>query len=148
MTQGEFSVTIAAPPETVWPWISQLEKHVEWSPKAYSVEWISGEPNAVGSRYRSVGWVPGNKNNENEGEITEAIPNQRLVLRADDKEGTFLNTYVLKPAGDGTEVTYTLVFPKMKGVMAAMVPAAFVVFGKPDIRKRMAKLKAAVEAPT
>jgi uncharacterized protein YndB with AHSA1/START domain len=145
MTQGEFSVTIAAPPETVWPWVSQLDKHVEWSPKDYSVEWISGEPNAVGSRYRSVGWIPGNKNNVNEGEITEVIPNQRLALRADDKEGPFQNTYVLKPSGDGTEVTYTLVFPKMKGVMAAMVPFAFVMFGKPDIRKRMAMLKVAVE---
>jgi uncharacterized protein YndB with AHSA1/START domain len=147
MTQGEFSVTIAAPPETVWPWISQLEKHVEWSPKAYSVEWISGEPNSVGSRFRSVGWIPGNKNNVNEGEITEVIPNQRLALRADDKQGSFQNTYVLKPSGDGTEVTYTLVFPQMKGVMAAMVPVAFTMFGKPDIRKRMAKLKEAVEAP-
>ena len=146
MTQGEFSVTIAAPPQTVWPWISQLDKHVGWSPKPYSIEWISGEPNAVGSKYRSVGWIPGDKTHVNEGEITEVIPNQRLALRADDKQGSFQNTYVLKPSGDGTEVTYTLVFPRMKGVMAAMVPVAFVMFGKPDIRKRMAKLKAAVEA--
>jgi hypothetical protein len=29
--------------------------------------------------------------------------------------------------------------------MAAMVPFAFVMFGKPDIRKRMAMLKVAVE---
>ena len=146
MTHGEFSVTIAASPETVWPWISQLDKHVEWSPKPYSIEWISGEPNAVGSKYRSVGWIPGDKNHVNEGEITEVIPNQRFALRADDKQGSFANTFVLKPSGDGTEVTFSLVFPEMKGVMAAMVPVAFAMMGKPDIRKRMAKLKAAVEA--
>ncbi len=66
------------------PWISQLEKHVQWSAKPFSVEWVSGEPNAVGSRYRSVGWVPGDKKHVNEGEITEVVPNQRFALRADD----------------------------------------------------------------
>lgn len=146
MTQGEFSVVIAASPETVWPWISQLEKHVEWSPKAYSVEWTSGEPNTVGSCFRSVGWIPGNKNNVNEGEITEVVPNQRFALRADDKQGSFTDTFVMRPSGDGTEVTFTLVFPEMKGVMAMMIPVAFAIAGKPDIRKRMAKLKATVEA--
>ena len=148
MTQGEFSVTIPATPETVWPWISQLEKHVEWSPKPYTMEWVSGEPNAVGSRYRSVGWVPGDKKHQNEGEITEVVPNQRFALRADDKEGAFQDSYVLKPSGDGTEVTFSLVFPKMKGAMAALVPILFAMTGKPDIRKRMAKLKTTVEAAT
>ena len=148
MTQGEFSVTIAAPPETVWPWISQLEKHVEWSAKPYSVEWLSGEPNAVGSRYRSVGWVPGDKDHVNEGVITEVVPNERFALRADDKEGAFENTYVLKPSGAGTEVTFSLVFPKMKGVMAALTPVVFATMGQPDTRKRMEKLKATVEATT
>ncbi len=58
-TQGDFPVTIQATPSAVWPWISQLEKHAEWSTKPYRVEWISGDPDAVGSRYRSVGWIPG-----------------------------------------------------------------------------------------
>jgi uncharacterized protein YndB with AHSA1/START domain len=145
-TQGEFSVTVQAPPHVVWPWISQLEKHADWSTKAYTVEWISGAPNQVGSRYRSVGWVPGDKNHVNEGEITEVVPNERFALRADDKEGTFHNTYVLKPSSDGTEVTFSLVFPQMKGAMAALVPIIFAVSGKPDIRKRMQLLKTTVES--
>src|SRR5512141_489469 len=114
-TQGTFSVTVEAPPATVWPWVSQLEKHVEWSTKAYSVEWLSGEPNAVGSRYRSFGWVPGDKHHENEGEITERVEQERFALRADDKEGPFENTYSLRPVGAATEVTFTLMFPRMKG---------------------------------
>ena len=146
MTQSEFSVTITAPPETVWPWISQLEKHVEWCNRPYSVQWISGEPNAVGSRYRSVGWIPGDKDHVNEGEITEVVPNQRFALRADDDQGPFQNTYVLKPSGDGTEVTFSLVFPKMKGALVVLAPIAFATIGKPDTRKRMAKLKTVVEA--
>ena len=89
MTEGSFPVTIQAPPDVVWPWISRLEKHVEWSNKPYRVEWISGEPNAVGSRYRSVGWIPGDKDHVNEGTITEIVPNERFALEADDKDGMF-----------------------------------------------------------
>ncbi len=148
MTQGEFSVTVAAQPEQVWQWVSQLEKHAEWSPKAYSFEWTSGEPNTVGARFRSIGWVPGDKKHVNTGEITEVVPNQRFALRADDKQGSFANTFVLKPSGDGTEVTFSLVFPKMRGMAALMVPIGFPLMGKPDIRNRMAKLKATVEAST
>ena len=61
MTSGEVTVTIDAPPERVWPWVADLGKHAAFSPKPYSVEWIEGEPNAVGSRYRSVGEIPTDK---------------------------------------------------------------------------------------
>ncbi len=147
-TQGEFPITIQAPPEAVWPWISQLEKHVEWSTKAYTVEWLSGEPNAVGSRYRSVGWVPGDKKHVNEGVITEVVPNERFALRADDVEGTFENTYTLRPAGSGTEVIFHLVFPDMKGLKAPAAALLFATIGKSDTRKRMQLLKTKVEAQT
>jgi uncharacterized protein YndB with AHSA1/START domain len=146
MTQGEFPVTIQATPSEVWPWISQLEKHAEWSNKPYSVEWISGEPNAVGSRYRSVGWVPGDKHHQNEGTITESVSNERFSLDADDKEGTFKNTYILREVDGATEVTFRLVFPQMKGVMAVMAPVAFATIGKSDTRKRMQRLKQKVES--
>jgi uncharacterized protein YndB with AHSA1/START domain len=143
-----FSVTIAATPEQVWPWISQLEKHAQWSPKPYSVEWISGEPNAVGSRYRSVGAIPGDKNHTNEGEITESVPQQRFALQAKDEQGSYANTYVLKASGGDTQVTFSLVFSEMKGMAAIMVPVVFPLVGKSDIRKRMSKLKGTVEAAT
>ena len=144
--QGEFPVTIAAPPSMVWPWIAELEKHAEWSTKTYRIEWISGEPNAVGSRYRSVGWIPGDKNHVNEGTITESVTNERFALEADDKEGTFHNTYVLRDVDGSTEVTFRLVFPEMKGILAVMAPIAFATLGKPDTRKRMQLLKQKVEA--
>lgn len=145
-TQGEFPVTIQAPPTVVWLWVAQLAKHVEWSPKPYQVEWISGEPNAVGSRYRSIGWVPGDKNHVNEGTITESLPSERFSLKADDKEGTFSNTYTLRDVGGATEVTFRLIFPKMKGAAAIFAPPLFAMVGKSDIRKRMQLLKEKVEA--
>jgi uncharacterized protein YndB with AHSA1/START domain len=148
MTEGTFPITIQAPPDVVWPWISQLEKHVEWSNKPYSVEWISGEPNAVGSRYRSVGWIPGDKDHVNEGTITESVPNERFALEADDKDGMFSNTYVLRDLGGSTEVTFHIVFPKMKGITALLAPPVFATIGKSDTRKRMQRLREKVEVTT
>jgi uncharacterized protein YndB with AHSA1/START domain len=144
MTQGEFEVTVNAPVERVWPWVATLEKHADWSPKTYRVEWVSGEPNRVGSRYRSVGWIPGKKDNVNEGEITERVEGERFALRADDKQGAFRNTYTLRPV-DGTQVTFAIVFPKMAFPVNAIAGLAFATVGSADIRKRMQLLKQRVE---
>jgi uncharacterized protein YndB with AHSA1/START domain len=139
-------ITIDATPEEVWPWIARIEKHVEWSPKPYRVELISGEPDTVGSTYRSVGWVPNEKEHKMEVHLTEVVPFERFALSADDEQGTFTNTYDLRKTDQGTEVTYKLVFPPMKGVAKLVVPILFPLVGKADIRKRMKMLKTKVES--
>jgi uncharacterized protein YndB with AHSA1/START domain len=146
-TTGTGSIVIQATPEEVWPWISDLTRHPQWSPKDYSVELVTGELGAVGSTYRSVGWVPPNeKDHVNEVTITEAQAPTRFVLTAHDATGDFTNTFVLAPADGGTSVTYTIVFPPMKGMLAVLTPILFPLVGKPDITKRMALLKAKVES--
>lgn len=145
-TQATSTIEIRATPEAVWPWIGQLGKHAEWSPKPYSVEHVSGDLDAAGSRYRSVGWVPGEKEHVMDVVLTEVVPAQRLVLHADDQQGTFTNTFDLRPTATGTEVTFHIVFPPMKGMAAVLVPVLFPIVGKSDIRKRMQLLKAKVES--
>lgn len=147
-TQGTFTVTVAAPPEKVWPWIADLTKHPQYSPKPYEVELVSGETGKVGTRYRSVGAIPNDKHHSNEVEVVESVPNERFVLRADDALGPFMNTYVLRPSGSGTELTYTMVFPPLTGAAALAVPVLFPLVGKRDIRKRLQLLKARVESGT
>jgi uncharacterized protein YndB with AHSA1/START domain len=146
-TQGTVTVTIAAPPERVWPWVADIAKHAEWSPKPYRVELVSGEPNAVGSHYRSVGWVPpSDDNHENDVEITQVLPMTRFALDATDSSGTFANTFDLRAVDAGTEVTFLIVFPKMRGMSAIMVPILFPLVGMSDIKKRMQLLKQRVES--
>ena len=145
-THAVSSIEIDAPIDAVWPWIGQIERHATWSPKPYTVELISGDPDTVGSTYRSVGWVPGEKEHPMEVVLTEVVPGQRFALRADDEQGTFMNSYDLKRTDRGTEVTYNLVFPPMKGIAAILVPVLFPLVGKADIRKRMKLLKAKVES--
>jgi uncharacterized protein YndB with AHSA1/START domain len=145
-TQAVSSISIAAPPEAVWPWIGQIERHADWSPKQYRVELVSGEPDSVGSRYRSVGWVPGEREHKMDVVLTEVVPGERFVLHATDQQGTFTNSFDLRRTDEGTEVTYHIVFPPMRGAAALLVPLLFPLVGKSDIRKRMKLLKAKVES--
>jgi uncharacterized protein YndB with AHSA1/START domain len=146
VASAEFTVTIDAKPEGVWPWVADLARDVEWSPKPYRVEWIQGGPNAVGSRFRSVGVIPGDKDHANEGEITESQPYARFALLSKDDQGEYANTYTLVPSGVGTEVRYRLEFLKMHGIAALLLPVEFPLWGRPQARKRMEALKAKVES--
>jgi uncharacterized protein YndB with AHSA1/START domain len=146
MTSGTFEVTIDAPADRVWPWVADLGKHAEWSPKPYAVEWIQGEPNALGSRYRSVGVIPGDKEHENEGEVVENKPPERFAIASHDKQGSYSNVFTLTPAGSGTKVTLRLEFVQMHGIAALLLPVIFPLVGKKDLRARMAMLKSKVEA--
>jgi hypothetical protein len=143
---GTARATIQAPPEVVWPWVADLAKHAEYSPKPYRVELVSGEPGAVGSTYKSVGAIPGDKNHENSVEVTESVPTTRFALLAEDNLGAFTSTYDLRPVDGGTEVTFNLMFPKMSGLPGLMAPVLFPIVGQRDINKRMAMLKAKVES--
>ena len=87
MTGGTFTTTIQAPPEKVWAVVADLGTHASWSPKAYTMEWTGGEPNQVGSTFHSAGWIPGNKHNENDVEITERVEPTRFAFNAKDPQG-------------------------------------------------------------
>jgi uncharacterized protein YndB with AHSA1/START domain len=144
--QGSFPVVINASLDAVWPWVAQLEKHGEWSPKPFTLELVSGEPDTVGSKYRSVGYVPGDSNHANDVTITEMVPNQRFALDASDENGVYHNTYDFRAVDGGTEVTYSLVFPDMKGATKYLLPILFPIVGKSDIKKRLNLLKAKAES--
>ena len=145
MTSGSFTVTIDAKPETVWPWVADLSKHADWSPKPYRIEWLEGEPNSVGSRFHSTGVIPGDKHHENEGRITENQPRTRFAFASSDPQGEYAHAYDLTPNGGGTDVTHRIEFVKMHGLAAVLLPPIFALSGKPQSRRRMEALKQKVE---
>jgi len=141
------SAVIKAAPEVVWPWVADLNRHGEWSPKPYRVEKVTGEWNRVGSTYRSVGFVPPkDPEHGNLVTITDVQPVTRFALDATDENGVFHNVYTLRPTDSGTEVTFDITFPDMKGMAGVMLPILFPLVGKPTLKKRMDMLKAKVEA--
>lgn len=60
---------------------------------------------------------------------------------------TSVYTFDLRPLDGGTDVTFHIEFPPMKGMNAVMVPLLFPIVAKPDFRKRLAQLKQKVESP-
>jgi hypothetical protein len=92
-----------------------------------------------------VGWVPSDKNRVNEGEIVEIRPHERFSFRAQDKDGSYADTFTLEPLGESTKVTFRLDFVKMNGLSVVVVPVLFPLFGKKEIRARMSLLKSKVE---
>lgn len=146
MTQLLVSQIINAPMDAVWPWVSDITKHSQWSPKPYSVELISGVNGAVGSKYRSTGFVPpAEKNHRNDVEITEIIPGSKIVFTAHDDNGYFKNTFKLEKVSEGTEVTFQHDFPKMKGMGRILLPLLLPLTGKKDAMVRLGKLKSKAE---
>ncbi|MBI3430547.1 MAG: SRPBCC family protein [Actinobacteria bacterium] len=146
MTQLLVSQLINAPINAVWPWVSDITKHSQWSPKPYTVELISGENGAVGSKYRSSGWVPpAEKNHRNDVEITEVVPGSKIVFTAHDENGFFKNTFKLEPVSQGTQVTFQHDFPKMKGMGRILLPLLLPLVGKKDAMVRLGMLKAKAE---
>ena len=146
MAQVIASQLINAPIDAVWPWVSDITKHSKWSPKPYSVELVSGTSGTVGSKYRSVGFVPpADKNHQNEVVLTEITPNSKVVFTAHDANGYFLNTFKLESVGQSTLVTFQHDFPKMKGPARILLPLLLPLTGKRDAGVRLGLLKARAE---
>ncbi len=104
-----FTVTINATPEQVWPFVGDLGRMGEWSPKPYSVEWLSGEPNAAGSTFRSTGWLPNDKAHKMEGTVKLNEPMKTFEVVSHDENEEWTNRYNLTPAGSQTTVTKTAI---------------------------------------
>jgi uncharacterized protein YndB with AHSA1/START domain len=141
-----WTIAINRPPEDVWPLVGDLDRHHEWSPKPYRVEWLSGEPNAVGSRLRSIGWLPQDKEHVMEGSITANEPGKVLEVTTADKGGEWTNRYEVAPAGAGTIVTKTRIAPPMSGVKKAVFSVVNAVFITQAVQKGMELLKSRAEA--
>jgi hypothetical protein len=79
-------------------------------------------------------------------EIIEVITNQKFVFRAYDENGTFTNTFDLRPTGTRTLVTFQHDFPKMIGIGVFLVPLLVPIVGRRDAKLRLSMLKERAES--
>ena len=142
---NRWTVRVDASPEKVWPLVAKLKRHADWSPKPYTVEWLSGEPNAVGSKFRSVGWLPNDKNHAMEGEVIESDAPKRFAVRTSDSQGSFVNTLTLEPSGAGTTVTRQMDFPPASGFGKLAFSIIFPLVVRPGVQKGMDLLRQKAE---
>ena len=147
--RATWTVRIEASPDKVWPLVADVGRHAEWSPKPYRMEWTAGEPNAVGSSFRSVGWLPNDKNHQMRGKVTVNEPQSRFEVSSSD-DGTsatqWTNRYDLTSDGTSTTVVKTMSGPPGKGFGKMVFAIVFPLIVRPGVQKGMDTLKARAEA--
>ena len=143
------STTIKAPPEKIFPLITDLHSWGSWSP------WEKMDPamkrtysGAASGKGAAYAWEGNSKVGEGRMEITEASPPSKVSIKLDFlKPFEAHNTaeFTLEPKGDSTNVTWAMYGPsayvaKVMGVFVSMDS----MIGK-DFEAGLANLKAAAE---
>jgi hypothetical protein len=122
------SMHVDAPPEAVYELVSDLPRMGEWSPETQRCEWRGeAQAAAVGARfkgYNRIGW----RRWSTKGTVVVADPGRELAW---DVHSVFNLPvarwrYVMRPVGDGTEVTESTedrrgVLMKVLGLLATGV---------------------------
>jgi uncharacterized protein YndB with AHSA1/START domain len=109
--QVQRSTTIGAPPETIYPLISNWHNFLTWSPFEKDPAMkrkFSGAASAEGAIYE---WDGNSKVGAGRIEIVEAAPPSRLRMRLDmirPMQAQNMVEFTLKPAGAATEVTWAM----------------------------------------
>ena len=109
-------IFIQTPVERAFEYLADVERHVDWSGTlSFGLERLTkltDGPLAVGSRFRSVGKLSHRAGVEDNSTVTELEPNERLawetVSDGAGQQNTFRWAYTLRPRGDATTLTYTL----------------------------------------
>lgn len=146
MPTNTWTVSVQRPPEEVFAYLIDIDRHGEWSPKAYTVEPLTDGPLAVGSRYRSSGWLPRDPNHVNEVEITKVDPPSRFGFTAWDRGLPFTSEFVLTRDDGGTRIDRVMDMPKPSGALGLAYPLLFKAVIRPGIQKGMDMLKQRLDA--
>lgn len=101
MTSVEQTIHIDAPPETVWDFISNLERTPEWVVFTDAMTHIDEGPVEAGILYRETGG-PGPMDDESEWHITEWDPPRRQVHEGDLGPLKPVLTMEVAPANGGS----------------------------------------------
>ena len=145
MPSATWTVTVNRPRDEVFAYLADISKHGEWSPKPWRQEGFTA-PLAVGTKFTSMGVIPGDKEHRGEVECTAYEPPARFVLVAHEGDGEFVNTYVLSPEGSGTKVEKTLDMAKPPGFLGLVFPLILSAYIKPQVQKGMNQLKQRLES--
>jgi uncharacterized membrane protein len=107
MSEIRESVEINRPPEEVFAYLDDVERHGEWQEDIVGVERVTEGPIRQGSRVRETRHVPGG-NRTMTYEVTEHDPPQQSSFRVLDGPVRAVGTISVEPAGDGTKSRVTI----------------------------------------
>lgn len=101
----ESTVHVAAPPEVVWPLVSDIHLVAESSDELQEVAWVEGDGTALGHRFRGRNVHPQAGEWETVSQVTEYEPGHAFGWTVmDPANPTAVWRFELTAADDGTEV--------------------------------------------
>lgn len=119
--------------ETVWPLVSDLTRHGEWSADPLTVNALPG------GGYESVARSKG-KEFRATLEVLESVEPSRFAFRAKDATGTYDHVITLEPDGAGTAITREVTATDLSLGQKALFYAVLPVVKKPNAQKALDKL--------
>jgi uncharacterized protein YndB with AHSA1/START domain len=141
-----YRVTIHAPQNAVFAYVSDLTHHPEWSGGRLSIEALKPGPVAIGSQYHSRGDVPGQKDRPNELLVTDYQPSSLFAFVAKDPGfGDVKHTFTFQAQGSDTLMERIVVIT-MPAVQAFLFRTLILpLVGNPSMHKALTSLKAKLE---
>jgi uncharacterized membrane protein len=138
------SIEIARPPEEVFAYLDQLDRHGEWQERIVDFTLKTEGPTRVGTRWSQTRRVPGGPR-EFDFEITEHEPPRRSSWRCLSGPVRPTGTVTVEPVGDGSRSRVTLQLDLQgHGFGKLIAPLARRDAGK-QVPKDQARLKARLE---
>jgi len=127
---------VAATPDAVWPLVSDLSRHGEWSADPLTVT-ATGD-----GTYESVAR---SKGKEFRAALTmlESVPERRFAFRAVDATGTYEHVFTLAHDGAETTVTREITATGLTPAQRALFYAVLLPVKKPSARRSLDRLAAA-----
>ena len=101
------SIEINRPPQDVFAYIEQLDRHGEWQPAILSARKDPAGPTRVGTRTIEKRRVPGGPR-EFTSVVTEHVPPRRFSFQGLDGPVRPRGTVIVDPVGDGSRSRVTL----------------------------------------
>jgi len=101
MAPIKHSIEIARPPEAVFAYVDQLDRHGEWQNDIVSSKLDTPGPVGVGTRATDTRKVPGGRTQDVTYEVTEHDPPRRAAFRGVNCPVRPVGSVTIEPAGDG-----------------------------------------------
>jgi hypothetical protein len=120
--------------ETLWPLVSDLTRHGEWSADPLTVT-------ASGDGFESVATSKG-KEFRARLRVLESVEPRRFVFEASDATGTYEHVFTLEPSGSGTTVTREITATGLTPAQRALFYVVLPIVKKPNARKALERLAA------
>lgn len=97
------TIEIRATPETVFYWLGDPSRAVQWMTSVSHTEIIKKTPNWIGTTFRETVEENG-RGTELHGEVMDFVENKRLVFHLEGAFNTVEVTWLLREQGEFTEV--------------------------------------------